>query len=338
MSRIEAGKIELALGKFSVLNILERVGELFSSMAFKKGLEIVTFVDPKIPIQCIGDATRVSQVLNNFVSNAIKYTSHGHVLLTAELQSETETHSIILFKCIDTGKGIAEEALKNIFVYFVQLQNTEGWGIGLPISKRLVELMNGKIGVESQVGKGSTFWISIPFQRTEKRERISDMIPTPIYKTVAIDHLHGITHTHLVKYIEMMGLRVVSESENAEVLITSNIEDDHFKKYKRIVIIGFGIESIDLENNEMIRFLKQPVRLQRLIQLLCNSTISELAESPGREIQFKNISVLLVEDNLVVRNLLKNLLKKSGIQKVDCVSNGKLAIQAIETSNEIYGN
>ena len=161
LSKIEAGHMELALGEYLVEDIVNTVKLSLRSLAVTKGLDFVTTVPPDLPL-CLGDGKRITQCLMNLAGNALKFTREGHVEIRVELQGET-----LLFAVSDTGIGIPADQVENIFEEFRQADATVsrdfgGTGLGLSITRKLVELHGGRIWVESEAGKGSTFFFSIP--------------------------------------------------------------------------------------------------------------------------------------------------------------------------------
>ncbi len=165
-SKIEAGKLELEVADFDVWQTIDDCAGLLHSAADQKGVELLTFVDPRL-LRCHrGDAARIRQVVLNFVSNAVKFTIEGEVVLSADLVEEDETSQVLRLSVRDTGVGISEQALSKLFMPFAQADASTtrrfgGTGLGLVICRRLVELMHGKIEVQSTIGKGSTFAFSL---------------------------------------------------------------------------------------------------------------------------------------------------------------------------------
>jgi two-component system, sensor histidine kinase and response regulator len=169
-SKIEAGKLELEAIDFDVRFAVETVVELIAPQARKKGLEIACFVHPDIPARLLGDPGRLRQVLANLTSNAVKFTQHGEVVVQAMLLHETEHAVSVRFTVTDTGIGIPPDRVDRLFQSFSQIDSSTtrkygGTGLGLAISKRLCELMGGQVGVESQPGKGSTFWCTLVLEK-----------------------------------------------------------------------------------------------------------------------------------------------------------------------------
>lgn len=166
-SRIEAGRMRLEEIRFSLGEVIGNLFNATSQRAFGKGLELVLHQDPGLPDQLIGDPFRIQQILINLVGNAIKFTEHGEVEITLKKHDLPGDRVMLAIAVRDSGMGIAPEALQRVFQPFEQgLANrflfSEGTGLGLTISKRLVDAMGGTIGVESRLGEGSTFHFEVP--------------------------------------------------------------------------------------------------------------------------------------------------------------------------------
>ncbi|MEH2297934.1 MAG: response regulator [Nostoc sp.] len=166
LSKLEAGEMALETLDFNLSTCVEEVLELLAPPAHNKGLEIAALIYPNVPMHLQGDAGRLRQILMNLISNAIKFTSNGEVILRAELRSQTSTTATIYFAIIDTGLGITSEDQSKLFTPFTQVDASTtrkygGTGLGLAICKQLVSLMGGEIGVESQLAKGSKFWFEV---------------------------------------------------------------------------------------------------------------------------------------------------------------------------------
>ena len=165
-SKGEAGKIELEPIPFDLEKLLHDVVRLLSNNALRKGLELIIDYPPGRPHQIVGDAGRFRQIMANMISNAIKFTEHGHILIKAEVTSTHDNQAMICLQVQDTGIGISDEQQRKLFQSFSQADSSTtrrfgGTGLGLAICKQLIELMGGSIGVESKPEAGSTFWIKI---------------------------------------------------------------------------------------------------------------------------------------------------------------------------------
>jgi two-component system, sensor histidine kinase ChiS len=175
-SKIEAGKMQLNKDEFVFQSIFSEAEKIFTALN-KHNLSLEIFVDPDIPEKIIADQRRISQVVNNLLSNAIKFTPQGKIVIKSsikelEITGIKEKNLTIMIEIRDSGKGISKEAQKKLFKPFFQVEQADnrsfdGTGLGLAICKELVTLMDGKIGLESQVGKGSNFWFTFGAQSLE---------------------------------------------------------------------------------------------------------------------------------------------------------------------------
>jgi len=177
-SRIEAGKLEIEELEFNLKRLIGEVVELLGPRAAAKGIDLTASRFDAIPPRLRADAARLRQVVLNLVSNAIKFTNEGGVLIQASLEpgagcAKAEGASRLRVEVTDTGIGIASEKLPHVFDAFIQADSSTtrhfgGTGLGLAISKRLIELMDGEIGVVSELGKGSKFYFELPVQSSEQ--------------------------------------------------------------------------------------------------------------------------------------------------------------------------
>jgi PAS domain S-box-containing protein len=169
-SKIEAGKLEIEILEFDIRNTLEDTAEMLSIRANQSGLELICRIDPDVPAYLKGDPGRLRQIITNLAGNAIKFTHAGEIVIDAMLDSETEDSALIRFQVKDTGIGIPKDRIDALFSPFTQVDGSTtrkygGTGLGLAISKQLVELMDGEIGIESEEGRGSTFWFTAKFEK-----------------------------------------------------------------------------------------------------------------------------------------------------------------------------
>ncbi len=169
LSKVEASQLELERTGFSLNDLLEKVTEMVAARAHEKGLPMVYEIAPNVPNDLVGDPTRLRQVLLNLLGNAIKFTQSGEVTLRVAPDANPSVPTALRFTVSDTGIGIPREKLGQVFERFTQADSSTtrrfgGSGLGLTISKRLVELMGGRIWVESEVGKGSVFAFAVPFE------------------------------------------------------------------------------------------------------------------------------------------------------------------------------
>ena len=165
-SKIEARKLEIESVDFDLYAAVEDVSEMMSMKAAQKGLDLACLTMPDVPRQVKGDSQRVKQILINLINNAIKFTEAGSVNARLTLEGQSHEHATVRFSITDTGIGIPADRMDRLFKSFSQVDASTtrtygGTGLGLAISKQLAELMGGSIGVESTVGRGSTFWFTV---------------------------------------------------------------------------------------------------------------------------------------------------------------------------------
>jgi CheY-like chemotaxis protein len=181
-SKLESGQIELDIKDFSPVKLIEGTADLVLPAATKKGLSVMSFIDPYIPEMLQGDPVRIRQVLLNLLGNAIKFTKKGEISVQASKESYDDLSMLVRFSVIDTGPGLSETEMASLFQPYstsgVRSDSGEATGLGLTISKRLVELMGGQMGVESDEGRGSTFWFSIRLRRSTNK-RFLEALPLP---------------------------------------------------------------------------------------------------------------------------------------------------------------
>ncbi len=196
-SKIEAGKLELEHLNFDLRQLVEETVELLAERAFRKGLEFAYRIHDDVPLALTGDPHRLRQVMTNLLGNALKFTDRGEVVLSVTLVEDEEETARIRFAVKDTGVGISPEAQSRIFESFSQADGSTtrkygGTGLGLTISRQLAEAMSGKMGVESQLNVGSTFWW-----------------------TVWLAKQPGTRTTAIQPSVELRGLRVLVVDDNA---------------------------------------------------------------------------------------------------------------------------
>jgi signal transduction histidine kinase/CheY-like chemotaxis protein/ABC-type nitrate/sulfonate/bicarbonate transport system substrate-binding protein len=174
-SKIEARKLELETLDFNLHDLLDDFLGMLALRAQQKGLHFGCVVAPAVPAELRGDAGRLRQILTNLTGNALKFTTHGEVILRVEVVAQTPTAVQLRFAVCDTGVGIAADKLGRLFTKFSQVDSSTtrvygGTGLGLAISKQLAELMGGEVGVTSQVGQGSQFWFTVRLGQAPARQ------------------------------------------------------------------------------------------------------------------------------------------------------------------------
>ncbi|RLA94834.1 MAG: hypothetical protein DRG69_04515, partial [Deltaproteobacteria bacterium] len=368
LSKIEAGRLELERTEFELGELVETTAATLATRAHKKGLELACRISPKVPKRVIGDPMRLRQVLVNLVGNAIKFTEKGHVLINVEEKERKGNHSTVLFSVSDTGIGIPEDKQKKIFESFTQADSSTtrrfgGTGLGLTISKRLVERMGGKIWVESELGKGSTFYFTVPFKVAEEEKEI---FPTEIkeLRVLVVDD-SAINRLILREMLSAWGL-VVGEGEDGKsalkelreaasrgdpyqlLLLDKRLPDiDGIQLARQIREGDIGevpiimLSSVDEtgQKEEASRagisdILLKPVRRSRLYNAIIKAVSKrKVREAPAQKLESRlkgrPLRILLAEDNIVNQKLAVRLLQRQGWE-VAVANNGKEAVQMVK--------
>jgi two-component system sensor histidine kinase RpfC len=169
ISKIEAGKVTSEIIDFDLHRLVNKITSMFTPSAQKKGVELIAHIAPDTPFMIRGDAKHLRQVLINLVGNAVKFTCKGRIEIRVHAVNQVDRSFSLYFEVVDTGIGIPQEAQEHIFESFTQADESMtrrfgGTGLGTTISKQLVSLMGGDIGMESQEGQGTTFWFEIPIK------------------------------------------------------------------------------------------------------------------------------------------------------------------------------
>jgi CheY-like chemotaxis protein len=240
-SKIEADKVTIENISFNLHHLLQNAISMFENTAFRKELQLIWSIGPKVPVYVIGDSHKIRQIIINLLSNAFKFTSFGHVSVKVMLISEEESRIsklepdtfIVKVAIEDTGIGIPKERMDILFDPFVQADESTtriygGTGLGLAICKRLIQIIGGHVYAESQEGKGSTFTIEVPFAIAKEIDQIDEKIK-PNYlsmkreKKILIVEDNPLNQELLVELLRLQNNRVVvaNNGKVAEKILTS---------------------------------------------------------------------------------------------------------------------
>ncbi len=273
-SKIEADKLELETLTFDPRLAVEETAELLAIRAREKHLEFICSVDPAVPYRLVGDPGRLRQILLNLGDNAIKFTSAGEVQIAVTLESSTDDAVVVRFVVRDTGIGIPRDKIPLLFSAFQQVDASTtrrygGSGLGLAISRRLAQLMGGSAGVESEEGRGSTFWFTAKFGKpdpADRRERPTQVIVSGAHVLIVDDN--ATNRFVLSEQLTSWGVRHAaahSAEQALEMLRAARAEGDGF----RLVITDMQMPDVD---GEMLgRMIKSDPELSGTLLVMMSS-------------------------------------------------------------------
>ena len=191
-SKIEAGKLDLEVLDFDIRATVEDTVEMLAVRAQEKKIEIACVIDPLVPTFLAGDPGRLRQILTNLCNNALKFTHEGEVVVDLKLAGKADKLVTLRFEVRDTGIGIPADKLSELFSPFTQVDGSTtrkygGTGLGLSISRQLAKLMGGQMGVESEEGKGSTFWFTVVLEDRPEKSRLVPTIDLSGTRVLVVD-------------------------------------------------------------------------------------------------------------------------------------------------------
>lgn len=261
-SKIEAGKLELDRSNFKLTSFMDEITALLSVNAFKKDLKFGCLIDPEVPNIVYSDPGRLRQVIINLVSNAIKFTDSGAVEIRVSLIKEESFNDSLCTKFVisDSGIGISDEGQNRLFNSFSQVDSSitrkfGGTGLGLAISKRLVEIMDGTIGVTSEEGIGSQFWFTIRTNKCQNAQTLDEFEPDILNGTriIVVDQ-KSIDYEILCTYLKPLGCKLRIEQSISAAIDSLKIAAAGNEPYDAIIIDEMILGSND---NQVINLIKQ---------------------------------------------------------------------------------
>ena len=366
-SKIEAGQMVLEEIEFDLAALAEQSVDSVTLRAAEKDLELIVDIDPTLPCGVRGDPTRLRQVLLNLLSNAIKFTETGEVRLVMVRQQSAESRVIVRVEITDTGAGLSEEQRARLFMPFVQADSSTtrqfgGTGLGLSICRRLVELMNGSIGVVSTPGEGSCFWFEIALPIAPAVQAPPVLVDLVDCDVLIVDD-HGVNRRILQRHLTSFGCRVTSAEtavggEQAwrdlvavnrpiDVVILDHDLPDHpgpwlAERLRRepagaqvpiILMTSLGSRARgDNQTGLIDRVMTKPVKYSALQQCLREvvgmARAASLPVMATRPPSLQGVRILLAEDHAVNQKLARRILEKLGAA-VTVADNGVVAISTL---------
>lgn len=370
-SKIESGKMNLEEAPFELRNCIEDALDLFAQKAIERGIDLLYLIQPDVSSFLIGDITRLRQILINLINNAIKFTEEGEVFISIDKVRDEEGYQVVQFSVKDSGIGIPKEKIGVLFDAFTQADSSTtrrygGTGLGLAIAKHLVELMDGEIWVESQVGKGSTFYFTIKLRTSgigKTKLYVRGQIPElKNSRVLIVDDNETNRHIFTLQF-ESWGMLPVTAKSGQEALAIIEEDEEPFD----LAVVDMQMPAMDgLELGRSIKALpfkgeiplimltslgkinklptdvfdaqlSKPIKLAELFE----EVLRVIAEARNRRSNLadhnidKNLAaklpmrILLAEDNITNQDLVITLLSKMGY-KIDAVENGRKVLEMME--------
>jgi len=369
-SKIEAGKLELNPEEFNISDTLAETLKSLGIRAHEKGLELLLDIEPEVPAYIKTDMLRLKQLMINLVGNAVKFTSKGEIGVTVRKDDKRHPKGFVRlrFEVRDTGIGIPAQKLGAIFEPFQQADGSTtrqfgGTGLGLTICKKIAALMNGEIGVESEVGKGSKFYFTILAEMVRREARVRDYSQFSKARVLVVDHHPG-TLQLLVQFLTSWNIKVASADNGAQALrqieaartggepfsiaiVDSNCKQENgaglLPALKKAATEGLKIiallPSIDSHEQDVLlktlgieHFMAKPVGKSELFNALLENSqepgSAPKSAAPTTAGSRKKLHVLLTDDNAINREMATYLLHEMG-HRVSIATNGREALEMV---------
>jgi two-component system sensor histidine kinase/response regulator len=371
-SKIEAGRLDIEKVGFDIDDVLGSVTMLTAQKAHEKGLEFLAHVSPELPEQLVGDPLRLGQVLTNLVNNAVKFTEHGEIRIDVQPAERTDQRVVVRFAVSDTGVGMTREQAAKLFQPFTQADMSTtrkhgGTGLGLTISRRLVELMGGEIGLETEPGIGTTFRFTVPLDIGTQTPR--DVVPRQLgtLRALIVDD-NPTAREILQESLGSVAQQVDTATSGKEALAAIRRQDTtapydvvfmdwrmpgmdgleasrHIKSDETLVrqpaivlVTAFGRDEVreEAERLQLDGFLLKPVTksmlVDTLVTLFADSVSEDAHPEPDDTIQrLRGARILLTEDNEINQQIATELLQEAGAV-VEVAHHGREAVARLTAS------
>ncbi|OIR02064.1 signal transduction histidine-protein kinase BarA [mine drainage metagenome] len=345
-SKIEAGKMVLENAPVSLLQLTESSVDVLASTAAKKGVFLVSMVDPALPAWLSGDAVRLRQILFNLMGNAIKFTERGHVAVRAELLESLADRVRVRLTVADTGIGISEEVRARLFLPFSQADATTtrrfgGTGLGLSICRHLVDLMGGAISLESQPGLGTTFHVDLALERMVHPPAHTPDLPRLEGRRVAVELSNPVEAEAVHRYLRAAGALPADDAAGAagaELMVTDAAAA--FRRPGQPTVLLSRRKPPPGEENAGLVVVPRPMRRMTLLRAARAALGQSVAKPAGTRQPDSPCApqprgtaapaILVAEDNAVNRLVIQRLLKLLG-HDAEILEDGRKALAAWRT-------
>ncbi|NKQ39968.1 MAG: response regulator [Sulfurovum sp.] len=359
LSKIKADKVELENIPFDARERFESAVESYAAKAAQKNIEFGAYIDPTIPDTLIGDPTKLSQIITNLISNAVKFTnSYGEINIFIEKVSEDDKHAKIKFAIKDTGVGITDEQKSKIFEEFSQADSSTsrkfgGTGLGLAISSRLIAHMDGKLEIDSTPGEGSTFYFSLNLEKQDREETEQDIQTYPDLKVGLVlpeEVTNRQVDRNLETYVSFLGANFqiyygeeiydIDDALLPDILFIDQRYSRREDELENLLDINTKIALLASEQlrnvpeeiiNSISKIIYKPINFSKISKLLeefsCTESTQEI-DSENKVLKanmFSNTHALVAEDNIINQKLITKILNDFGLT-VTLVNNGEEAV------------
>ncbi len=361
-SKLDANKLQLESIKFDFEDSLDDVLLLLAPMAHEKGLELNLRIDPKIPLNLIGDPLRIQQILTNIIGNATKFTQCGYISVSVEFKQQFQNKVYLQFTVKDTGIGISEDQQSQLFQAFKQAdasisRHYGGTGLGLVITKKLIRRMGGDIGFSSRLHQGSSFWFTLTLQSTEsqnipilqqawcKEQSIMLVEPDNLSRQYLFERLSSrgfqvYAHACIPEQVKEVSAVLYCMSLTVKPDLTRLLEDFQKAKSASDKVI-FCLPTSELTLSETLldagvnACLAKPVPIRKILDILKPQAplLTPLFTPPQQKPAKKKIAIMAVDDNEANLKLIFALLEEH-VTKIVLASSGQKAVE--EASKQAF--
>ena len=370
-SKIDAGKLDIENIPFNLTDVTEQISDIFRSRAAQKDIELIVSIDRNVPLDLVGDPLRLSQIITNLTGNAVKFTDKGEIFINIKALDMTEDCINLKFMVKDTGIGIEKEKIDKLFESFIQADGSitrkyGGTGLGLTISRRLLELMGGDIWVESTPGEGTTFYFTITFDICKHKDEPVKVLPDNLknLKILIADDNEAV-RVMLTEMLDSFGLHADAAVDGKIALkkldasydlilvdwkmpemdgieTSKKIKaDKRLNKIPVILMTAFGTtkDIEELADGCVDAFIVKPIKQSELIDTIINLFDKDRVKTQMLVTKKKFITgdlinknavkgayLLLAEDNVTNQLVALEILNDAGIH-ADVANNGKEAVE-----------
>jgi two-component system sensor histidine kinase/response regulator len=364
---LETGKLELRRDSFHVNDLLEHILEIMGYQAYAKGIELAGGTDYAPDTQLVGDVQRLQQIMINLVGNAIKFTDTGEVIVNVGVDTSDDGETLLTVSVSDTGVGMPQEAAERLFTPFSSITEEigthgQGSGLGLAISKQLIDMMGGEINFESEFGKGTTVWFTVPVKRMAEGDRsVADSRSALSNRNLLLVNANPKIADSICSFLTTWDMSCDAEQDPGEVarrleaaekagypfdcivLDVDNAARDRLavareiREHSELPIVLLTSIAQPLEVGQVstigrIRVVNKPILPSVLRYNLSRLFEVDLGESGSVDEAFQSLRILIAEDNPINRKLLKSMLMSLEFD-VDTVNDGPSVLTAVEENS-----